>query len=139
MAAFGIRRAFPSICKRIFATVGRRHRPGVLQLFFPSQHPGKNPTCASRWPIPLNQTRQTARHVNRTSEADLDEALRQSGIERVEDARKLTLAPSGKISVLKKNLMPLNAIKTFTIGPATGREGIAGLEIAVAGIESAAR
>nr|WP_295671031.1 hypothetical protein [Sphingomonas sp.] len=35
--------------------------------------------------------------------------------------------------------MPLNAIKTFTIGPATGREGIAGLEIAVAGIESAAR
>jgi hypothetical protein len=35
--------------------------------------------------------------------------------------------------------MPLDAIKTFIIGPATGREGIAGLEIAVAGIESAAR
>ena len=35
--------------------------------------------------------------------------------------------------------MPLNAIKTFTIGPVTGREGIAGLEIAVAGIYSAAR
>lgn len=35
------------------------------------------------------------------SEADLNEALRQAGIERVEDARKLTLEPSGKISVLK--------------------------------------
>lgn len=37
------------------------------------------------------------------TEADLNEALRQAGIERVEDARKLTLEPSGKISVLKKN------------------------------------
>ena len=35
------------------------------------------------------------------TEADLNEALRQSGIERVEDARKLTLEPSGKITVLK--------------------------------------
>lgn len=35
--------------------------------------------------------------------------------------------------------MPLDAIKTSTIGRATGTEGIAGLEIAVAGIESAAR
>lgn len=37
------------------------------------------------------------------TEADLNEALRQAGIERVEDARKLTLEPSGKISVLKKS------------------------------------
>jgi len=36
------------------------------------------------------------------TEADLNEALRQGGIERVEDARKLTLEPSGKITVLKK-------------------------------------
>ncbi len=36
------------------------------------------------------------------TEADLNEALRQAGIERVEDARQLTLEPSGKISVLKK-------------------------------------
>jgi hypothetical protein len=35
--------------------------------------------------------------------------------------------------------MPLNAIKTSIVGPVTGREGIAGLEIAVAGIYSAAR
>lgn len=44
-----------------------------------------------------------ARINHAVSEADLDEALRQSGIERVEDARKLTLEPSGKISVLKKS------------------------------------
>ena len=35
------------------------------------------------------------------TEADLNEALRSAGIERVEEARKLTLEPSGKISVLK--------------------------------------
>lgn len=35
------------------------------------------------------------------SEADLSEALRQAGIERVEDSRLLVLEPSGKISVLK--------------------------------------
>jgi uncharacterized membrane protein YcaP (DUF421 family) len=35
------------------------------------------------------------------SEADLAEALRQSGVERVEDTRLLVLEPSGKISVLK--------------------------------------
>lgn len=37
------------------------------------------------------------------TDADLKEALRQSGIERVEEARKLTLEPSGKITVLKKS------------------------------------
>ena len=35
------------------------------------------------------------------TQADLDEALRQSGIERIEQTRKLTLEPSGKITVLK--------------------------------------
>jgi uncharacterized membrane protein YcaP (DUF421 family) len=35
------------------------------------------------------------------SEADLAEALRQAGIEKVEDSRLLVLEPSGKISVLK--------------------------------------
>jgi uncharacterized membrane protein YcaP (DUF421 family) len=45
---------------------------------------------------------EKARMQHAVSEADLAEALRQSGIERVEDARKMTLEPSGKISVLKK-------------------------------------
>lgn len=36
------------------------------------------------------------------TEADVNEALRQVGIEHVEDARRLTLEPSGKIIVLKK-------------------------------------
>jgi uncharacterized membrane protein YcaP (DUF421 family) len=35
------------------------------------------------------------------SDADLQEALHQAGIERVEDSRLLLLEPSGKISVLK--------------------------------------
>ena len=34
------------------------------------------------------------------TDADLNEALRQAGIDRVEESRKLTLEPSGKISVL---------------------------------------
>lgn len=37
------------------------------------------------------------------SQTDLNEALRQVGLERVENARKLTLQPSGKITVLKKS------------------------------------
>jgi len=37
------------------------------------------------------------------SEADLREALRQSGIEQVDQARLLVLEPSGKISVLKSD------------------------------------
>jgi uncharacterized membrane protein YcaP (DUF421 family) len=36
------------------------------------------------------------------SEADLHEALRQSGLEKVEESRLLVLEPSGKISVLGK-------------------------------------
>jgi uncharacterized membrane protein YcaP (DUF421 family) len=35
------------------------------------------------------------------SDADLSEALRQSGVERAEEAAKITLEPSGKITVLK--------------------------------------
>jgi uncharacterized membrane protein YcaP (DUF421 family) len=35
------------------------------------------------------------------SDADLSEAMRQSGIERVGEAAKITLEPSGKITVLK--------------------------------------
>jgi uncharacterized membrane protein YcaP (DUF421 family) len=35
------------------------------------------------------------------SDADLQEALRQAGVERVEETRLLVLEPSGKISVLK--------------------------------------
>lgn len=37
------------------------------------------------------------------TEADLHEALRQAGIERLEEVSKLTLEPSGKISALKKS------------------------------------
>ena len=44
-----------------------------------------------------------ARVRHAVSEADLAEALRQSGLEGVEATRKLTLEPSGKISVLKKS------------------------------------
>lgn len=36
------------------------------------------------------------------TEADLNEALRQRGIEDVESTRKIVLEPSGKIAVLKK-------------------------------------
>jgi len=34
-------------------------------------------------------------------EADLNEALRQAGIDKVGDTARVTLEPSGKISVLK--------------------------------------
>lgn len=37
------------------------------------------------------------------SEADLDEALRQAGIEQIGDAEKITLEPSGKITVIPKS------------------------------------
>lgn len=40
------------------------------------------------------------RHL--VSEADLDAALRQSGLTSVTDARQVTLEPSGKINVLKR-------------------------------------
>jgi uncharacterized membrane protein YcaP (DUF421 family) len=55
-------------------------------------------------PIELGRGgRMTRRHGFRTaiSEADLAEALRQAGIERVEESRILVLEPSGKISVIK--------------------------------------
>lgn len=35
------------------------------------------------------------------SQADLNEALRQSGLDRVEDSREIVLEPSGNISILK--------------------------------------
>ena len=35
------------------------------------------------------------------SEGDLNEALRQAGVERVAETRRITLEPSGKITVLK--------------------------------------
>jgi uncharacterized membrane protein YcaP (DUF421 family) len=38
------------------------------------------------------------------SEADVQEALRQAGVERLEQTRLLVLEPSGKISVLKHEL-----------------------------------
>ncbi|MBW8784111.1 MAG: DUF421 domain-containing protein [Novosphingobium sp.] len=44
---------------------------------------------------------ERARHSNAVTTADVDEALRQAGIERLDQARKLVLEPSGKISVLK--------------------------------------
>lgn len=43
-----------------------------------------------------------ARLRHSVSEADLDEALRQSGMSSVNDARQVTLEPSGKITVLKR-------------------------------------
>jgi uncharacterized membrane protein YcaP (DUF421 family) len=36
------------------------------------------------------------------SRRDLDEALRQSGVERIDDTRLIVLEPSGQITVLKK-------------------------------------
>ncbi len=35
------------------------------------------------------------------SQADLDEALRQEGVEHISDTRLITLEPSGKITILK--------------------------------------
>jgi uncharacterized membrane protein YcaP (DUF421 family) len=55
-------------------------------------------------PIELGRGgRLTRRKGLRTaiSEADLGEALRQAGIERIEESRILVLEPSGKISVIK--------------------------------------
>jgi uncharacterized membrane protein YcaP (DUF421 family) len=54
--------------------------------------------------IPLGQSgrleqRALARHA--VSEADLNEALRVSGLASASDARLVTLEPSGKISVLR--------------------------------------
>jgi len=43
-----------------------------------------------------------ARLRHSVSQADLDEALRQSGLSSVNDARQVTLEPSGKITVLKR-------------------------------------
>jgi uncharacterized membrane protein YcaP (DUF421 family) len=41
------------------------------------------------------------RRKRAVSENDLGEALRQSGVERVDQTRRITLEPSGKLTVLK--------------------------------------
>jgi uncharacterized membrane protein YcaP (DUF421 family) len=55
-------------------------------------------------PIPIlkdGQISKSARIRNGISEADLAEALRSSGLEDHHGARKVTLEPSGNITVLK--------------------------------------
>lgn len=44
---------------------------------------------------------ERTRRAHGVSDADLDEALRGAGVERVKDTRKITLEPSGRINVLK--------------------------------------
>jgi uncharacterized membrane protein YcaP (DUF421 family) len=69
---------------------------------------------AARWPLVSRLVEGRARELGRDgrignrkdlrvaiSDADLAEALRQAGVERVEDTRLVMLEPSGKISVLK--------------------------------------
>jgi uncharacterized membrane protein YcaP (DUF421 family) len=56
-------------------------------------------------PIPLAREGDVDKRKLRrqsVSDADLNEALRQSGCERVEETRLIMLEPSGKVSVLKK-------------------------------------
>lgn len=43
---------------------------------------------------------EAKRHA--VTEADLGEALHQSGIERIEETRAITLEPSGKLTILKR-------------------------------------
>ncbi len=55
-------------------------------------------------PIPLTEASrldETARKRNGVSEADLKEALRKKGLSRPEQAGRITLEPSGRITVLK--------------------------------------
>lgn len=47
--------------------------------------------------VPSSELRRHA-----ISQSDLGEALRQSGLESVENARRVTLEPSGRITVLKR-------------------------------------
>ncbi|OWK29423.1 DUF421 domain-containing protein [Sphingomonas dokdonensis] len=70
--------------------------------------------CAARFPamsrllegraitIYREGVHRDARLRHSVSQADLDEALRQSGLTSVTDAREVTLEPSGKITVLKR-------------------------------------
>jgi uncharacterized membrane protein YcaP (DUF421 family) len=51
--------------------------------------------------------KDSARHRYGISEADLNEALRQSGVDDIAAARVVTLEPSGKITVLKHDAPPL--------------------------------
>jgi len=48
------------------------------------------------------QSDPSALHWHSISEADLNEALRQSGVEQVAGTRLIMLEPSGKITVLKE-------------------------------------
>ncbi len=45
---------------------------------------------------------EARRKQNAVSEADLNEALRQSGLSNLEQAERVTLEPSGRITVLKR-------------------------------------
>lgn len=44
-----------------------------------------------------------ARKIQAVSLADVQEALRQQGLEQVQEARRVVLEPSGKINVIKKD------------------------------------
>jgi uncharacterized membrane protein YcaP (DUF421 family) len=50
--------------------------------------------------------REAIRQRQGVSEADLDEALRQAGVDDIAHARIVTLEPSGKITVLKHDAPP---------------------------------
>lgn len=56
-------------------------------------------------PIRIGEKGRIAHDVrlrHAVTECDLNEALRQCGIERAEETEKVTLEPSGKITVIKK-------------------------------------
>jgi len=56
-------------------------------------------------PIPLapgGKLDERRRKAHSISQADIGEALRSQGVERVEDARELVLEPSGKLSAIKR-------------------------------------
>lgn len=45
---------------------------------------------------------EDAQRRHRISEADLNEALRQSGLENLGEADRITLEPSGRLTVIKR-------------------------------------
>ena len=45
---------------------------------------------------------ETTRKLNAVSEADLNEALRQQGLSGLEKAERVTLEPSGRITIVKR-------------------------------------
>ena len=46
--------------------------------------------------------RENAQRRHAISEADLNEALRQSGLEAIGEASRITLEPSGRLTVTKR-------------------------------------